>query len=60
MARTDSLGNFLADIAAVIKEKKGTTSPISAKDFDTEIDNVVAKARLPVRLYVLSPSLLPL
>ena len=45
MARTDSLGNFLADIAAVIKEKKGTTSPISAKDFDTEIEEVVEIAK---------------
>ena len=45
MARTDSLGNFLADIAAVIKEKKGTTGPISAKDFDTEIEEVVEIAK---------------
>lgn len=45
MARTDSLGNFLADIAAVIKEKKGTTGPISAKDFDTEIETVVELAK---------------
>ena len=45
MARTDSLGNFLADIAAVIKEKKGATSPISAKDFDTEIEEVVEIAK---------------
>lgn len=45
MARTDSLGNFLADIAAVIKEKKGTTGAISAKDFDTEIEEVVEIAK---------------
>ena len=45
MARTDNLGNFLADIAVVIKEKKGTTGPISAKDFDTEIEEVVEIAK---------------
>lgn len=40
MARIDSLGNFLADIATAIKNKKGSTEPITAKDFDTEIANL--------------------
>lgn len=45
MARTDNLGNFLADIATAIKNKKGSTGPITAKDFDTEIENVVELAK---------------
>lgn len=40
MARIDSLGNFLADIATAIKNKKGSSDPITAKDFDTEIANL--------------------
>ena len=45
MARIDNLTNFLTDIAATIKKAKGTTEKISAKDFDTEIDNVVEIAK---------------
>ncbi len=37
MARTNSLADFLADIAAAIKEKKSDSANISAFDFDTEI-----------------------
>ena len=37
MARTNSLADFLADIAAAIKEKKSDSTSISASDFDTEI-----------------------
>ena len=40
MARTDTLGNFLTDIANSIRNKKGTTDPIMASDFDTEIDSI--------------------
>ena len=40
MARTDSLSNFLTDIATAIKEKKGDDSIIIAEDFDTEIANI--------------------
>ena len=40
MARTDTLGNFLTDIANSIRNKKGTTDPIMASNFDTEIDSI--------------------
>lgn len=40
MARTDNLTNYLTDIAAAIKQKKGDTSPIKASNFDTEIANL--------------------
>lgn len=40
MARTDSLGNFLTDVADAIRTKKGTSETILASDFDTEIENL--------------------
>ena len=40
MARTDTLGNFLTDVADAIRTKKGTNETIPAKDFDTEIENL--------------------
>ena len=40
MARTDTLINFLTDVAAAIKTKKGDSTPIPATDFDTEIANL--------------------
>lgn len=40
MARTDSLSNFLTDVANAIREKKGTSTPIVASNFDTEIQNI--------------------
>ena len=40
MARTDTLGNFLTDVADAIREKKGTTELIPASAFDTEIDSI--------------------
>lgn len=40
MARTNTLGNFLTDIANAIREKKGTTNAISASDFDTQISSI--------------------
>ena len=40
MARTDTLINFLTDVAAAIKTKKGDSTPIPAADFDTEIANL--------------------
>ncbi len=40
MARTDTLINFLTDVAAAIKAKKGDSTPIPAADFDTEITNL--------------------
>ena len=40
MARTDTLGNFLTDVADAIREKKGTTDTILASNFDTEIESI--------------------
>lgn len=40
MARTDTLGNFLTDVADAIKNKKGDDTPILASEFDTEINNL--------------------
>lgn len=40
MARTDTLGNFLTDVADAIRTKKGTQATIAAEDFDTEIENL--------------------
>ena len=40
MARTDTLDNFLIDVAAAIKAKKGDDSPIPAPNFDTETLNL--------------------
>ena len=40
MARTNTLGNFLTDVASAIRKKKGTTDTILASDFDTEIESI--------------------
>lgn len=40
MARTDTLGHFLTDVADAIKNKKGDDTPILASEFDTEITNL--------------------
>ena len=40
MARIDTLGNFLTDVATAIRNKKGTTDTIVASDFDTEIESI--------------------
>lgn len=40
MARTDTLGNFLTDVADAIRTKKGTSDTITASNFDTEIENL--------------------
>ena len=40
MARTDTLGNFLTDVATAIRTKKGTTATIPASNFDTEIASI--------------------
>ena len=40
MARIDTLTNFLTDVAAAIKDKKGDSTPIPAPNFDTEIANL--------------------
>ena len=40
MARTDTLGNFLTDVADAIRTKAGTSEPIQASSFDTAIANI--------------------
>jgi surface protein len=40
MARTNTLGNFLTDVAEAIRTKKGTSETIQASQFDTEIANL--------------------
>lgn len=40
MARTDTLDNFLTDVANSIRTKKGTTNSIPASNFDTEIESI--------------------
>lgn len=40
MARTDTLSNFLTDVADSIRNKKGTTDTILASNFDTEIESI--------------------
>jgi hypothetical protein len=40
MARTDTLSNYLTDVASAIKTKKGDNTPILASNFDTEITNL--------------------
>ena len=40
MARTNTLGNFLTDVATAIRNKKGTTGTILASNFDTEIASI--------------------
>lgn len=40
MARTDTLGNFLTDVAEAIRAKEGTTGKIPASEFDTRIANL--------------------
>ena len=43
MARTDTLINFLTDVATAIKTKKGDNTLIPAADFDTEIANLPSR-----------------
>ena len=40
MARTDTLGNFLTDVAEAIRTKEGTLGKIPANEFDTRISNI--------------------
>lgn len=40
MARTDTLGNFLTDVAEAIRTKEGTVGKIKASEFDSRISNI--------------------
>lgn len=40
MAKDDNLADYLADIADAIRTKKGTTEPINAQDFASEIASI--------------------
>ena len=40
MAKNNNLGDYLKDIADAIREKKGTTEPINAQDFASEISTI--------------------
>ena len=46
MARTDTLINFLTDVAAAIKTKKGDNTAIPAANFDIEIVNLPSNTTL--------------
>lgn len=48
MARTDTLGHFLTDVADAIREKKGSSSSIPASQFDTEISNLSGGYKITV------------
>lgn len=49
MARTDTLGHFLTDVADAIREKKGTSETIQASDFDTEIGSIESGSKYAPR-----------
>ena len=46
MARTDNLTNFLTDVAAAIRTKKGDNTAIPAANFDIEIVNLPSNTTL--------------
>ena len=48
MARTDSLTNYLTDVATAIKNKKGSQEPINASNFDTEITNLPSGGQITI------------
>lgn len=50
MARTDTLGNFLTDVAESIRTKEGTTEAIPASEFDTRISNLSGAEDLDAEL----------
>lgn len=47
MARTDTLGNFVTDVAEAIRTKEGTTEKIPVSEFDTRITNLPSGGGTP-------------
>jgi hypothetical protein len=54
MARTDSLSNFLIDVASAIKTKKGSETSIPAANFDTEILAIPVKGQYQTKIVNIS------
>jgi surface protein len=48
MARTDTLANFLTDIANSVRAKTGSTEKIAVKNLDTEIANLESEGGDPI------------
>lgn len=49
MARTDTLGHFLGDVADSIRSKTKKSGSIACKDFDTEIRSIIGEAELQTK-----------
>jgi len=56
MARTDTLGNFLTDVADAIREKTGSEETIQASEFDTAISEIPSGADLNEYYEIENPS----
>ena len=54
MARTDSLSNFLTDVASAIKTKKGSETSIPAANFDTEILAIPVRGQYQTKIVNIS------
>lgn len=54
MARTNTLPNFLTDVADAIREKKGTEETIQASDFDTEIASISGGGSTPTKGFTIT------
>jgi hypothetical protein len=54
MARTDTLSNFLTDVAGAIKEKKGNQTSIPAANFDTEIRNLPSQGTYQTKVVTIT------
>lgn len=50
MARTDTLGHFLTDVADAIRSKTGSSDTIQASDFDIEIENIPSGGSSPTTI----------
>lgn len=56
MARTDTLGHFLTDVADAIRTKAGTSESIQASTFDTAISNIPSGGSLDDYFYTTASS----